>query len=135
MSGSFSSGGKESEDAEGVTVEELYDIMLRKRRPPSKNFLTKLAMLDSRTTLLPHFEPYPLLPAGAWKRDWRGWPPQRPLKMFTAILWRPRLWRQESPPVEAMSRRIEELVRSGSYRVVARYRDELILRRTGLDEQ
>lgn len=119
-----------SENAvKAADLEELYEISLLQRMPPPPEIIEQLTGLDPIKTLVPHAEPYPLLPPRSWPRDWHGWPPQRPLKMFEAIVWCPSLADRSGINWETVARRIEQLIDSGAFVEVARVRSSVILKR------
>ena len=117
--------------AADIDVSNLYEIALRRRRPPPPGFLNEILRLEPHTTLIPHYEPFPLLEPGQWECDWRGWPPQRPLRLFEAIVWRPRLATHVGVDWGALERRIESLVASGTFVEIGRWRDDRVFRRAG----
>ncbi len=81
--------------------------------PPDPRLRAALAALDPRRTLYARFEPFPLLRPVDFERDWRGWPPRRPLERFEAIVWDP--YCPAPVPDELLARRLGEVLAAGGF--------------------
>jgi hypothetical protein len=90
--------------------------------------------LDLDRTLFPHFEPFPLLEKDDWDRDWRGWPYQRPLKEFTAIVWEPDRISGSHVDAGVIERALTRLEASGEFVAVADWKERKILLRSSEEQ-
>jgi hypothetical protein len=85
--------------------------------------------LEPARTLFPHYEPFPLLDLEEYDRDWRGWPYRRPLEIFEAIIWQPRLAPRTGVSVSRIDAAIEERIEAGEFVPAAEWNGFLILAR------
>jgi hypothetical protein len=102
----------------------------KRRRVPPESLTTALDSLDPHRTLYAHYEPFPLVRPGAWDRDWRGWPYQRPLMMFDAIVWQPRAYGVQLLDEETVEAALDHLVATREFYIAAEWNENRIYLRT-----
>lgn len=112
-------------------IEDEFLIRQRTVDPPPE-VTAEFARLDPQRTLFAHLEPWPLLAESEYGRDWRGWPYRRPLTRFTAIVWQPQHSGGLSVSRDRVVEQLEALVSDGEFEITAQWREQMILRRTGL---
>jgi hypothetical protein len=112
------------------SIESAFEIRPRPPRPGATLF-PAYEELDLDRTLFAHLEPWPLLPPGSWKRDWRGWPYRRPLGRFDAIIWLPNRFADLEQRAHAQAA-IERLQERGEFATVAHAGEPQILRRSNV---
>jgi hypothetical protein len=114
---------------ENLSAEEVFGIRRRQEDPPPE-VTGAFTSLDLKRTLFAHFEPWPLLEQTEYRRDWRGWPYQRPREMFDAIVWQPGYLGTAWVSTERVAEAIQQLVQDGEFEVIATWTGQQILRRT-----
>jgi hypothetical protein len=105
-----------------------FFIAPRKENPPPE-VGAALERLDLARTLFPHFEPFPLLQPGQFRRDWRGWPYRRPLKDFRAIVWESDAAAESPIAPGLIEQALDRLEAEGEFRTTVRWAGGRILER------
>lgn len=120
----------EDGDLARASIDVLFRIEPATDRPPPA-ITEAFRRLDPDRTLFAHYEPFPLLAAGGFRRNPVGWPYRRPLSRFRFIVWQPGLAWQGHVPAATVQRALEALASGGSFTTLARSPEVWILGRPG----